>query len=59
MSGESHEAQQLLDRLTEIARLIEQHEAVLWQLKHERFRLRVELAQTGYQAPEPQQDWLR
>ena len=44
----SKEAQGLLDRLTEIAWLIESHEAVLWQLKHEQFRLRSELVSTGY-----------
>jgi hypothetical protein len=44
----SREAQELLDKLAELSRLIEGHEAILWQLKHEQMTLRSRLAATGY-----------
>ena len=42
----------MLDRLTEIALLTGSHEAVLSRLGHEQFRLRSELAGTGYKPGE-------
>lgn len=53
MTACSREAQACLDRLVEIARLIESHEAVLWQLRHEQLRLRAELGATGHKPGEP------
>jgi hypothetical protein len=48
MSTPSRDAQALLDRLTEIARLIEAHKATLYMLEHERVSLQTQLVQTGY-----------
>lgn len=54
----SGEAREMLDRLAEIARRIEAHEAEVWRLRLERKRLCAELGATGYQSDEPTQDEL-
>lgn len=57
MTAPSREAQVLIDKLVEVAKLIESHEAVVWQLRHEQLRLRSALAATGYR-PDAQQELL-
>ena len=54
MSGESREAQELIDRLVKVAELIEGYNATLYLLEHERMQLQTALAQTGYK-PQPDQ----
>jgi hypothetical protein len=48
------EAQALLDKLVEIARLVELYAATLWQLRYEQLRLRAELDATGHRPGEPE-----
>lgn len=52
------EVPDLIARLVEIAKLIEEHEVALWQLRHEQQQLRAELGgvATGYKAGERQDD---
>ena len=50
MSGPSREAQELLDKLVELSRMIEAHKATLAMLEHERFNLQAQLRATGYRA---------
>jgi hypothetical protein len=45
-------ADEILTRLTEIARLIESHQAAVFLLKHERSELQAELRSAGWQPPE-------
>ena len=56
MTALSREAQALLDKLAELARLIEGHEATLAMLRHERMQLQTQLRLTGYrpELPRPQ-----
>jgi len=53
MSGPSREAQELLDKLAELSRLIEGHRATLAMLEHERMQLQTRLRLTGYRAELP------
>jgi len=54
----SREAQDILDALVEISRMIEAHQAELYRLRLEQQRLRAELGATGYRAGERTQEDL-
>ena len=50
MTAPSREAQELLDRLADLSRLIEGYEATLVMLRHERMQMQTALRLTGYRA---------
>jgi hypothetical protein len=56
MSVPSRKAQELLDKLAELSRLIEGHRATLAMLEHERMQMQTQLRLTGWRPPAPVND---